>query len=192
LIYRLLYTPSLNFIFKKNNDYAFKTAKQIKKRDYVNDRGILEDIFKEDKKKEDNIKKKKWYCAKEYHTIKLLAAFKDTLFFWKKRCQVEKDDDAVKDSKEVMNTYKWGQHFLQIKYPQLMLDVKRLEADSKFFRSLVIAFLIIACYYFLHQQIKVGFILLGIAMLSFYRFGDLRYKSTNLVYELIVTTQHSN
>lgn len=187
-----LYNPLRNIIFRKNNDYAFKTARQIKKRDFVNDRGLLEDIFKSDKSREEKLRNKKWYCAKEYRFLKLCSSIRDSVFFWNKRCNEEMNDDAFKDSKEVMNTYKWGQHYLEIKYPQLMLDVKRLEADSKFFRSLVIAFSIIAIYYFTIYQLQAGLILLVLVILSFYRFGDLRYKSTNLVYELIITTQHLN
>lgn len=44
---------------------------------------------------------------------------------------------------EIINTYKWAQHFLAIKNPEALVDIKKFEADSKFFRSLVVAFAII-------------------------------------------------
>jgi len=160
LLDKWLYSPLRNIIFQRNNDYAFKTASQIKKENYVNDRGLLEDIFKAEK--------------------------------LKKNKKVFEDTDEFKDMQEVLNTYKWGLHYLSVKYPQLINDVKRLEADSKFFRSLVISFLIIAIYYFTQYSGKMGLLMLAIAALSFYRYGDLRYKSTSLVYELIVTIQHLN
>lgn len=54
-------------------------------------------------------------------------------------------DEIMGDpEREIFNTFKWSQHFLLFNKPEALAAVQRVEADSKFFRSLVIAFLIIA------------------------------------------------
>ncbi|HET9053618.1 MAG TPA: hypothetical protein VFM90_05565, partial [Cyclobacteriaceae bacterium] len=53
-------------------------------------------------------------------------------------------------TKEVINTYKFVQHYMLLKKPEALIELKKLEADSKFFRCLVISFLFIAVFAFVH------------------------------------------
>jgi hypothetical protein len=93
---------------------------------------------------------------------------------------------------EVMNTYKWALCFIGITKPELLEEVKKHEADSKFFRSLIIAFLIIAFAILLKENNGNLFIIfLVLAFLSFYRYADLRYKSTEKAYQIVITLHHS-
>jgi hypothetical protein len=109
------------------------------------------------------------------------------------------DDIAKKQNKEkkykkweVMNTYKWALCFIGIKKPELLEEVKKYEADSKFFRSLIITFLIIAFAILLKENNGILFVIfLILAFLSFYRYADLRNKSTEKAYQIVITLHHS-
>ncbi len=100
-----------------------------------------------------------------------------------------------KDSRYIFNTFKWSQHYLLFNNPEAYSEVKRIEADSKFFRSLVIAFLTIGillllCNYEVinySYDLHYGWIFFILAFLSFYRFAQLMYKATLCAYELVIT-----
>ncbi|RYY66497.1 MAG: hypothetical protein EOO13_15720 [Chitinophagaceae bacterium] len=101
-----------------------------------------------------------------------------------------------KEYRYIINTYKWSQHYLLYKSPEALADVKRVEADSKFFRSLVLTFLIISLLLFLNgstliqvarPRINVAAIFLLLSGLSLYLFSTFRYKSTIRAYELVIT-----
>lgn len=103
--------------------------------------------------------------------------------------EVDKAGLAVKEDhrKQIINTYKWAQHFIALKRPDLLNEVKRLEADSKFFRSLVVVFLLMSL-------IKItmpvyALVFLALAVLSLYRYADMRYKSTERAYELVIAIE---
>ena len=71
-----------------------------------------------------------------------------------------------------------------------MAEVARLEADSKFFRSLVIvlAILLVATVANNWHQTGVVFpVLLGVfAVLSYWRYTERRYKSTEQAYRYMI------
>jgi hypothetical protein len=93
--------------------------------------------------------------------------------------------------KEIFNTYKWALCFIGAKNPDLLVDVKKYEADSKFFRSLVVGFIIVAFAVLLKENNGILFVgLIILSFLSFYRYADLRHKSTEKAYQLIVTLHH--
>jgi mannose-6-phosphate isomerase-like protein (cupin superfamily) len=104
------------------------------------------------------------------------------------------DQDArevrAKDKREVINTFKWGQDYLSVKFPQSVTEIEKLKADSKFFRSLVVVFIIIG-----GISLVKGFRIWAasffiLSLLSVYRYGELRYKSNQKAYELIVAVDH--
>ncbi len=95
-----------------------------------------------------------------------------------------------KDKHEIINTYKWAQRFLAIKYPETLININKTEADSKFFRSLVIAFIIVSFVLLFREQLLYSACFFVLSLLSLYRYCNLRYKSTELAYEFIVTINH--
>lgn len=95
-----------------------------------------------------------------------------------------------KDKREIINTFKWAQHFLSIKYPEILVEIKKFEADSKFFRSLVVAFIIIGAVLLGKEEWISATCFFVLSLLSLYRYGELRYKSTERAYELIITINH--
>jgi mannose-6-phosphate isomerase-like protein (cupin superfamily) len=116
----------------------------------------------------------------------------NNLLMQDKLSEDEKKQLASKTKKEVVNTFKWIQHFMLLKQPEALILIKKTEADSKFFRCLVIVLLFIAIVSFANAHIVVGFIFLLLSLLSIYRFGILRYKSTQRAYEFLVTYYYIN
>jgi hypothetical protein len=91
-------------------------------------------------------------------------------------------------NKYIINTYKWSQHFIALKRPDLLNEVKRLEADSKFFRSLVIVFLLMCILIITTAPLHASaFLFLG--LLSLYRSADMRYKAAERAYELVIAIE---
>jgi len=88
--------------------------------------------------------------------------------------------------REILNTYKWILHYFTLYQPEVLMEVKKLEADSKFFRSLVVAFLFIGVVLIFHAS-GYAILFFVLILLSVYRYGDLRYKSNQMAYELIVS-----
>lgn len=100
------------------------------------------------------------------------------------------DTERIVESKKIyiLNTFKWAQHYLALNAPALLSEVRKIEADSKFFRSLVIVFLIISGVLFFHAQWISAVICLALSFLCLYRYGQLRYKCTERAYELIIAS----
>ncbi|CAM4076772.1 hypothetical protein ZONE111905_00230 [Zobellia nedashkovskayae] len=92
-------------------------------------------------------------------------------------------------NRELLNTYKWVLSYFALHRPEVLAEVKKMEADSKFFRSLVIALLFIGVVLVL-QGSGYAVLFFVLMLLSIYRYGDLRYKSTQRAYELILTKFH--
>ena len=101
----------------------------------------------------------------------------------------------AKEYRYIINTYKWSQHYLLFKNPDALADVKRLEADSKFFRSLVLTFLIISAMLVISRnqtimttqfRIIAAVSFFVFSLISLYLFSTFRYKSTIRAYELVI------
>jgi len=91
---------------------------------------------------------------------------------------------------EIFNTFKWSQHFLLFDNPRALAEIERTVADSKFFRSLVVTFLALGGMLLYRETIIPGTVCLALAALSYYRYGELRFKSTEKAYEMIITRHH--
>lgn len=107
-----------------------------------------------------------------------------------KYIKLENHDEKL-SGKEILNTYKWALCFIGAEKPDLLVDVKKYEADSKFFRSLVVGFIIVAFTILLKENNGILFVgLVILSFLSFYRYADLRHKSTEKAYQIIITLHH--
>jgi mannose-6-phosphate isomerase-like protein (cupin superfamily) len=116
----------------------------------------------------------------------------DDLLLQNKFSQKEKNEIQSSIRKEVVNTYKWIQHFMRIRQPEALTDIQKLEADSKFFRCLIITFLFIAAFSFAYFESSVGALFLLLSFFSVYRYADLRNKSTQRAYEFLITYYYLN
>jgi hypothetical protein len=114
----------------------------------------------------------------------------DELLDSDKITDVEHDEILKNPEREILNTYKWAQHFLLFKNPDALADIRRTEADSKFFRSLVVTFLIIAVLLLAQAKNAEALFFLALSILCLYRYGDFRRKATEKAYEIIITYRH--
>lgn len=140
------------------------------------------------------------------HFIFLIGSFLDSLVYdrYRKRFLVRNNDElyrcatAIKHrqlqpltTKEIINTFKWARAKIQLTHPAISIEINRLEADSKFFRSLIVVLLIIAGTLLLKVAwVEIG-VCLGLAFLAFFRYADQRYKSTELAYIYLVALDKS-
>lgn len=85
-----------------------------------------------------------------------------------------------------MNTFQWAKSVLMIEAPDALADVNRYEADSKFFRSLVVVLALVGIAALANAQWIVGTVAVVLAGASFLRYAERRYKSTLWAYHYVI------
>ncbi|MEM0945674.1 MAG: hypothetical protein AAGI70_17205 [Pseudomonadota bacterium] len=89
--------------------------------------------------------------------------------------------------KEPMNTFKWCQTYLLQNKPAAAAEVRRFEADSKFFRSLALLLALLCPLLALERGEALLAVLSGVASLACLgRYAEQRHKSTDTAYRHIV------
>jgi len=114
---------------------------------------------------------------------------------WRKRAKPEAGDKTFQAARELQNeltkelvggeftTLKWARAYVQIKAPEARAEIDRLEADSKFFRSLIVVLALAAAHFLLRVQSPVaGVVALLMTWLSYQRYRQQRWKMTELSY----------
>ncbi|WP_293907675.1 hypothetical protein [Phenylobacterium sp.] len=94
-----------------------------------------------------------------------------------------------------MNTFAWAKAVLMLHAPGAFNDVQRFEAESKFFRSLVVVLPVVGGLAMIQGVLDgapglvVGapIVALVLARLSFHRYAERRHKSTEWAYRYLVT-----
>jgi hypothetical protein len=132
------------------------------------------------------------------HFLFLIGAALDYPYDWLRRKYIAKrNDDAYisacklhqKDlgsHASALNTFQWANSYLQLQRPSGLSAIHRLEADSKFFRSLVVVLAIGAIYFFAMARIVGALTCLLLAFFSFCRYAERRWKSTQTAYQLMI------
>jgi hypothetical protein len=88
---------------------------------------------------------------------------------------------------EMTNNYQWSRAFLRLRAPAALAEVLRIEADSKFFRSLFIVFVFLAVYCLVNLwgsdklPLRLSLFLV-LAALSFWRYAERREKGIEEAY----------
>ncbi|MBL8205473.1 MAG: hypothetical protein JNM09_14650 [Blastocatellia bacterium] len=90
----------------------------------------------------------------------------------------------------VLNTYKWARTNVQLFQPAAAVEIHRLEADSKFFRSLVVLLFLLTLFLLYKGALLALAMSSGLMLLSFIRYADQRYKSTQLAYTCLLAMDH--
>lgn len=85
-----------------------------------------------------------------------------------------------------MNTFAWARALLMQQSPAAAHDVHRYEADSKFFRSLVVVLLLVCLLRVLALDFQLSLVTLALAAVSYFRYVERRSKSTLWAYRHIV------
>ncbi len=89
--------------------------------------------------------------------------------------------------RSAVNTFQWARAVLIANSPAAAEDVHRLEADSKFFRSLLVVSALSSIVFFASDKVPEGLVALALVPLCFARYYERRLKSTTQAYIHIVT-----
>lgn len=134
------------------------------------------------------------------HFIFLLGSFIDDTFYdpYRKRFLTAGSDltfDRAKEIKvrhigdekdKVVNPFKWAKANVQLLHPAASVEINRLEADSKFFRSLIVVLLLVSpLLAYKRAWIELA-ACAALVALSFFRYADQRFKSTQLAYVYLI------
>lgn len=92
-----------------------------------------------------------------------------------------------KNDLDTMKTYEWCISVLTINHPEALIEIQRLIADSKFFRSLVIIIPIISLLFFINKSPLLGIIVISFILPCYARYYGRRLKSTSRCYQYIIT-----
>lgn len=134
------------------------------------------------------------------HLIFLVGSYIDVLYnIFRERLNPYNNESAYQcasrirnqlideSEQKALNTFQWSRSVLLAKCPAAADDVHRLEADSKFFRSLLVVTIIASIVFFTGGKTVEGFLALGLVVPCFARYYERRLKSTTQAYIHIVT-----
>lgn len=80
-------------------------------------------------------------------------------------------------------TFKWAKSYIQVNAQHARTEIDRFEADSKFFRSLVVISLAVAVHFMFTERAPVMALLcVALSAAAYWRFKDQRWKMTELSY----------
>lgn len=84
-------------------------------------------------------------------------------------------------------TLKWCKSYIQINASHARTEIDRYEADSKFFRSLVVISIALAAHFVLREgSVSLGLACLALTAGAVWRYRDQRWKMTELSYATAV------
>jgi hypothetical protein len=84
-------------------------------------------------------------------------------------------------------TLKWAKAYIQIKAPPARAEIDRLEADQKFFRSLVVIAAAFAAHFLLREASPgAGVVAIILVVLAYQRYLEQRWKMSELIYATVV------
>jgi len=93
------------------------------------------------------------------------------------------------NASSAINAFQWCKAKLKLKHAEAIAAVERFEADSKFFRSLVIVLLFVVPWAFFKKPLGVAIASSFMLLLAFWRYVDQRVKATNQAYWYIITLE---
>jgi hypothetical protein len=105
--------------------------------------------------------------------------------------ELDADTFHILDKSEVIvvNAFQWAKAVVDLQAPAAAAEINRLEADSKFFRSLIVAAVLVTPYLVIHAyRVGAGSLVLTIVAIvavmigSLWRYVEQRQKSIRLAY----------
>ena len=88
-----------------------------------------------------------------------------------------------------VNAFQWCKARLTLEHPEAIATIQRFEADSKFFRSLLVVLCVIFPWSLLVNRPVIAFVSVPVLLLAFWRYVDQRLKATNQAYWYIITLE---
>ena len=91
-----------------------------------------------------------------------------------------------------INAFQWCKARLTLGHPEAIATVERFEANSKFFRSLVVVLCLLVFWELGMRRPLNALAVAVLLLLAFWRYVDQRVKSTNQAYWYIITLEGSS
>jgi hypothetical protein len=99
------------------------------------------------------------------------------------QCATRVRDSMIQgDERQALNTFQWARSVLIAQCPAAAEDVRRLEADSKFFRSLLVVCVLSAAVFLASGSLPQSIVTIALVPLCFVRYYERRLKSTTQAY----------
>lgn len=89
----------------------------------------------------------------------------------------------------IMNTFQWAKANVELRNPAAATQIHRLEADSKFFRSLFVVLIFLSVILLWRMSPAGVAVCLVFALLSFLRYAERRKKSTEIAYQYLIALE---
>ena len=134
------------------------------------------------------------------HLIFLLGSYIDSLYNMLRerfnpygnesafQCATRIRDSLINEAeRKALNTFQWSRSVLIAICPAAAEDVHRLEADSKFFRSLLVVCALAATAFFVSGLWLEGLVALALVAPCFARYYERRLKSTTQAYIHVIS-----
>ena len=134
------------------------------------------------------------------HLIFLLGSYIDSLYNMLRerfnpygnesafQCATRIRDSLIGEAeRKALNTFQWSRSVLIAICPAAAEDVHRLEADSKFFRSLLVVCALAAVAFFVSGLWLEGLVALALVAPCFARYYERRLKSTTQAYIHVIS-----
>jgi ADP-ribose pyrophosphatase YjhB (NUDIX family) len=103
---------------------------------------------------------------------------------------------AIKDNRldplqasSAINAFQYSKARLAMEHPEALETVQRFEADSKFFRSLLVVLFVLLLWGLIVSRPWVAVASVPLLVLAFWRYVDQRVKATNQAYWYIITLE---
>jgi len=122
----------------------------------------------------DKYRKKKWPKADDPERPYPLAT---------RLRQAQFSNGANPEDNLPMTTFKWAKTVLMLRAPDALADVQRYEADSKFFRSMMVVLPLVGFIGALIDMWPLVPVAILLTWLSFRSYAERRYKSTEWAYQ---------
>jgi hypothetical protein len=104
------------------------------------------------------------------------------------QCATRIRDSLIDEAeRKALNTFQWSRSVLISICPAAAEDVHRLEADSKFFRSLLVVCALAATAFFVSGLWLEGLVALALVAPCFARYYERRLKSTTQAYIHVIS-----
>jgi hypothetical protein len=104
------------------------------------------------------------------------------------QCATRIRDSLIDEAeRKALNTFQWSRSVLIVICPAAAEDVHRLEADSKFFRSLLVVCALAATAFFVSGLWLEGLVALALVAPCFARYYERRLKSTTQAYIHVIS-----
>lgn len=134
------------------------------------------------------------------HLVFMVGSKLDPLYnSWRVRNKPKSADKTFEAARKLRNSVnpelvdaeftplKWAKVYVQLKAAGARPEIDRLEADSKFFRSLVVVSAAFTAHFMLREQSPaMGLATIVVGILSFLRFVERRWQMTELTYATAV------